>query len=112
MPDASANAATVAGIDSNSDGIRDDVERRLASEFGADVAALPVAREHAKRLQAAIATPTSQTREAYINYSRCVSNKVVLARLSAQTRATVDTDARRSAYRTVLAGAFVNLEGC
>lgn len=111
-PDATANSATVAGIDSNTNGIRDDVERRLASEFGTDSVALPVAREHAARLQAAIANPTTGNRQSYIEHSRCISDTALLRRLAAQTTATVNTIERRRAYRSVMSGVFVSLEGC
>jgi hypothetical protein len=35
-PDATLNAATLAGVDSNSNGVRDDVERKIADSFGSD----------------------------------------------------------------------------
>ena len=111
-PDATANSATVAGVDSNANGIRDDVERRLASEFGADPTALAVAREHATRIQAAITNPTTTNRQSYIDHSRCVSDSALLRRLAAQTTATVNTVERRRAYRSVMSGVIVNLEGC
>lgn len=112
LPDAATNSASIAGVDANSNGIRDDVERRLASEFGADPAALPVARQHAVRIQAAITNPTQANRQSYIDFSRCVSDTAMLRRLSAQTTATIDTDERRRAYRSIMTGVFVGLEGC
>lgn len=111
-PDATSNAATLAGIDSNGNGIRDDIERRMAVEFGLDPSALPIAKIHASRLQAALVIPTTPNKQAYIQHSRCISEPALLMRLGAQTSATVNTEERRQAYRAMMVNVFVNREGC
>lgn len=111
-PDASANAKTVAGIDSNANGIRDDVERRLASEFGTDAVAFQIATRDARLLQAALVSPSTTNKRDYIEHSRCVTEIPLLRRLDAQTLAALDTVERQQAYRALMFNVFVNLEGC
>ena len=51
VPDSTANQATVSGVDSNSNGIRDDVDRALATEFGQGAATYQEAATFARTLQ-------------------------------------------------------------
>jgi hypothetical protein len=99
-------------VDSNANGIRDDIERQIAANFGREPAALPLATEHARRLQAAIVGPSQATVAAYVNQVRCLRDRQLLDRLSSQTVTTLDTAARRKAYGLAMAGVAVSLEGC
>lgn len=111
-PDPVANRATVAGVDSNANGIRDDIDRLIAAEFGAEPQLVPVATEHARRLQAVMVAPHAGSVDSYIEHVRCMSDKQLLRRLSLQTTAVLDTPQRESIYARSLAGAFVSKEGC
>lgn len=112
VPDAVANAATVAGVDVNSNGIRDDLDRRIASNFGTEPTLLPIATEHARRLQAAIITPTTEVRQSYIDVIRCLEDEQLLYRLSDQTRAVLDTPERRRAFAVAVRRLVISTEGC
>lgn len=60
VPPAPVDAtATVLGTDINNNGIRDDVERRLAARVGAVPAVYAAANTTARNLQRAVAEPTS-----------------------------------------------------
>lgn len=111
-PDAAANQASVGGVDVNGNGIRDDIDRQIAQNFGTEPQLLTLATEHAQRLQAVISTPSSAANTAYANQFRCLRDRGVLDRLSSQTRATLDTTARKKAYGLALAGLALSLEGC
>ena len=111
-PDTNTNQATVAGVDSNANDIRDDIDRLLATNFGTEPQLLTLATEHARRLQAVIVSRTSTANEAYVSHVRCVRDRQVLDRLSSQSRAILDTTARRKTYGLAMAGVAVSLEGC
>jgi hypothetical protein len=111
-PDAVTNAATLAGVDTDANGIRDDIDRRIASEFGADLSAAALARDHARRLHAAVITPGNSAREAYVGTIRCLQDETLLQRLSDQTLATLDTPERRSAFARAMRGLVLSSEGC
>jgi hypothetical protein len=111
-PDPQANVATVAGVDSNVNGIRDDIERQIASNFGTEPSTFALATRHAQRLQAAIATPSATATSSYLDVIRCMSDSQLLERLSVQTEATLNTPARWREYRGALAGASISSEGC
>jgi len=112
MPDAATNAATLAGTDADGNGVRDDLDRRIATEFGADAQMLALAREHARRLHAAIVTPGEAARQAYLDTFRCLQDEPLLMRLSDQTRATLDTAQRRGAFAKAMRRLTVSTEGC
>ena len=111
-PSAALNDSSLSGVDSNSNGIRDDVDRRLATEFGASTTAYAIAKEHASRLQSALIAPSATSKRAYVDYSRCVSDLSLLSRLGKQTEATLNTAERQAAYRALMTNVFVNREGC
>lgn len=58
MPDPKINNATVAGVDSDNNGIRDDLDRYIAEKFGNDPVMFPIARAHAKVFQDVFNSPT------------------------------------------------------
>ena len=111
QPDATANAATVAGVDSDSNGVRDDIDRKLATDFGGNTAAYTTALNHAKTLQAALVAPGATQVAAHIAAVAC-ADQAMLDGLKAMTLATLDTDARKSAYAEAFAGASISSAGC
>lgn len=62
-PDATQNSATLAGIDANKNGVRDDVERILAKKFGG-TSDYRDALRYARAFQVRLVAPTPKTREA------------------------------------------------
>ena len=105
------NAATVAGVDSDSNGVRDDIDRKLATDFGSNTAAYTTALNHAKTLQAALVAPGATQVAAHIAAVAC-ADQAMLDGLKAMTLATLDTDARKSAYAEAFAGASISSAGC
>jgi hypothetical protein len=111
-PDPAANRATVAGVDSNGNGVRDDVDRLLATEFGQSPATHQDAVLYARTQQAALSTPTSETTEGHIALLRCVRDPQRLAELKKITVATLDVPIRRRAYASAFAGVVLSRRGC
>ena len=69
-PDAAANSATLAGVDSNQNGLRDDVERQLA-QTARTTADFSAALVYAKEYQALLTGSLPANRaDALIAYSR------------------------------------------
>jgi len=111
-PDAATNAATLAGVDTDQNGTRDDIDRRVATEFGTEPSTLAIAQQHAQRLNAVILAPGDATRAAYLNAFRCLQDETLLNRLSAQSLATLDTTERRRAFAQAMRGLVITTEGC
>ncbi len=107
-PDPVQNAATVAGVDTDRNGVRDDIDRLLARDFAAS-SATPhaVALRHAKTQQAALIDPTKPNVDAHLEGIRCTTDAVRLQELSRLTRAALDTPDRRRAYGHAFAGALM-----
>lgn len=111
-PDVTTNKASIAGVDSNGDGLRDDVERVIAQEFGVNIELYAKAKIFATTLQAAIINPTPAATSAHLDSMRCIQDIQELTDLDKATIATLDTPARRNAYATAFAGAVITEEGC
>ena len=62
-PDVTLNNATLAGVDSNNNGVRDDVERKIATGFGG-TADYPISMAYAREYQSVLLAPTPSTRTA------------------------------------------------
>lgn len=112
VPDSTANQATVSGVDSNSNGIRDDVDRALATEFGQSAAAYQESATYARTLQAALVNPSASTIENHIALLRCVRDSNKRADLKKITLATLDAPIRRNAYATTFAGVLISSGEC
>ena len=112
MPDATANAASVAGVDVDGSGIRDDIDRMIASEFGADSTLYAKAVVFAKTEHAALLNPDPAVVEAHLASLGCVGDRAALARLSNMTEAVVNTPARGRAYVKAFAGATLSKRSC
>lgn len=109
-PDPLVNNATIAGVDSNNNGIRDDVERVLARDFGG-TSDYPFALTYAKEYQSMIVGPTPILRSealAKISRQECAVRNASSALLSFDMRGLViNTEARRltlRAFNDVLVG--------
>lgn len=111
QPDPSKNHATMAGVDTNANGIRDDIDILLATNFGTEPTLYAAAVTHAASLQAAIVSPSAERSAQHIASFVCVSTSL-LQRLSDTTLATLDTPLRRAAYGNTFAGSTLSEENC
>lgn len=111
VPDPVSNAATLDGIDVNANGLRDDIERKLAADFGAVPAEYAAAAVHARTLGAALVTPIETNLSAHLAVVSC-TDAALLARLRAVTIATLDTPLRRKTYGEAFAGSLLSNERC
>ena len=111
-PDTTMNQATLSGVDSNNNGIRDDIDRLIAREFGANPANYAEAINFARTEQAAITSPSPETISQHIDQFRCIKDNQKLSELNKITRAAMDTGARRAAYGNTFAGVAISSEGC
>lgn len=112
QPDAATNQATVEGVDSDNNGIRDDIDRLIAQEFGTNPANYVEASNYARTQQAAITSPSPETITQHIDLLRCITDNQKLDDLKKISMATIDTGARRAAYGNTFAGAVISSEGC
>ncbi len=112
QPDPLLNAATIAGIDTNSNGVRDDIDRLIASKFGTNQQDFAVAVANAKTLQKALVSPSTSASDAHINAFRCIEDSQKLSDLGSMDNAMLDTPIRRKAYGSVFAGSYISTEGC
>lgn len=112
IPDATQNAATVAGVDSNSNGVRDDIDRYLAEKFGNIQSDYALALAYVRTLQTALVSPSFVTTKAHVDHIRCISDETILSKLDAVTKLVLDTPARRASYAEAFAGVEINISGC
>lgn len=112
VPDSTANSTTISGVDSNGNGIRDDVDRVLATEFGQSAAAYQEAVSYARTQQAALTLQTPTAIENHIALLRCVRDPKKLEELQKITLATLDAPIRKRAYATTFAGVLISKRGC
>ena len=110
-PDPAKNAATVGGVDSNQNGIRDDVERKIAADFGSIPTEYAVAFAHGKSIQAAILVTNQSNSTKHVQLLVC-ADRSLLMRLRGVTLATLDIPSRQLAYGDAFAGSLISDEGC
>lgn len=111
-PDPTVNQATLKGVDSNSNGIRDDIDRLLAIDFGTD-SRLHLEVQNFYRLQAlAMQAPTPANVDAYVAALNCIGTSDRLAKQRQITDSVLDTGERRLAYATAFAGIRVSGQAC
>ena len=111
-PAVDLNNLTIAGFDANGNGIRDDVERLVARNFGSDVRMYSLAFRNAKTLQTALLNPTIAAIQENIDASLCIDSVRTLASLNDIEIATINTPIRKTTYGRVFAGAYISNEGC
>lgn len=108
-PDPTLNNATIAGIDSNGDSIRDDVERVLAKEFGGDKTKYAEARKFAIAEQNLLVRADDGAVKSYLVMIECTtlhykdSDKL--------THALANTVERSRIYGRLLAGSITGACG-
>lgn len=105
-PAPSVNNATLAGVDSNKNGVRDDIERLIAREFGNSTDTYIVAFDHAKTLQTALVAPSRAAANAHARLVAC-KGASLLGKLKQITVATLNTNVRSRAYGSAFAGAVI-----
>lgn len=102
-PAPAINNATLAGVDINNNGIRDDVERLVAKSFSDSPAKLSEATSFVKAEQAALNNPSADNIAKYTREVDC--SKMPAKELNVLTYALLNTQARRRAYAVANAGA-------
>lgn len=110
-PASDTNATTVGGIDSDANGVRDDIDVLLARNFESSENDYAIALAHAKSLQSALLQPNDANARAHVNTIICASDQL-LTMLRETTLATLDTPDRRKAYAKAFAGIEVKDQGC
>jgi hypothetical protein len=111
-PDEAVNNSTIEGVDSNNNDIRDDVERFIAEEFGADAIMYEEVKIHIITLQIALRNPNSQTISDHLDSFRCINDYEKLEELDRITTAMLNTRQRMGAYGNTFAGVLISDEGC
>ena len=111
-PPTALNNATLAGFDANSNGIRDDVERVIAKQFGLDAQMYSIALNSAKTLQSALMNPSTAPIQENIDASRCIADIAILTNLNAIEVAVINTFIRKRAYAAAFAGVVISTKGC
>jgi len=107
-----ANNSTIGGIDSNNNGLRDDVERLLAKNYGLDSQFYAIAALNIKTLQATLGSPSPSTVKAHLDAFRCIVDTKKLVELNTVIVSTLNTPERRRAYGLAFAGSSLSQEGC
>lgn len=103
-PDPTINNATLAGVDSNSNGVRDDVERVIAREFGTNPEQFKEVFAFSQAESRVIVDPSPANVAAYTRAVDC--STVTADQLDKVTFALLNTQERRRAYATANAGAI------
>ena len=104
-PDLGINNMTLAGIDINENGIRDDVERVIATEFGDNTVKYQEAKSLAKAEQRLIVNASPEDNELHTKVSICNSlSEVELLKI---TEALLNTEERAISYATMTAGTVI-----
>ena len=107
-PAPSVNNATIGGVDSNADGVRDDVERVIAKKFGSIPQKHVNASRYAAAEQAVLTDPSELSIEKFSHEVGC--NPLSSSELDPTTAQLLNTGIRRSAFNEAVSGMI--LEGC
>lgn len=102
-PDEKLNNSTLAGVDINNNGVRDDVERIIAKEFGNQPSKFQESIKFARIEQAFIASPSDLTRSAYLAAIPCTT--LSETDTNKGTAVLLNTPDRQQQYGKLLAGA-------
>lgn len=110
-PDPVINNATLAGVDSNKNGVRDDVERKVAEKLGGNTVNFQEAMLIAKTEEAAIINPTPEAVATHLDAVACRTGDQASRKITSEiTKFTLNTKERSQAYAKAFAGA--SLEDC
>lgn len=100
-----AGKATVEGIDSDNDGVRDDVQRAIVDKFGSSQKTVAAARQHAKAVQLKLQASTTKEAVAAAKFAlravSCAGNSLGVSfsdTIRSVTGLTVNTAERMDAY--------------
>lgn len=99
-PDVKLNATTLAGVDSDKNGIRDDIDRILATEFGNSHPKIEALLAFAKAEQAMLVTGTPESIAATDQIFICSELKA--SDTNKLTAALLDAPARSTTYRQMM----------
>ncbi len=103
-PDEIQNNSSVTGIDANANGIRDDVERVIAREFGSNENKYKEAFSFAKIEQTMIVSPSEENIKAYSKSVDCTS--LVAKETNILTHKLLNNSSRKNIYGLSLAGSL------
>lgn len=103
MPDAKINDATIAGVDTDHNGIRDDVDRALAELFGGDMRQYQSAYAVAKMLEDVISHHDNSNVKDYGHATKCFTHQMRMKLVQIELLAT-NTPARNAANSSAFAG--------
>ncbi len=107
-PDASLNTATLAGVDSDKNGIRDDVDRVMAREFGSTYPKIEALIAFAKAQQTLLVSGSQAAVKASDRIYLCSGLRA--KETNVLTYKLLDTPERRTAYKTIMSrNAVINL---
>lgn len=104
-PDATINNSTISGVDSNNNGIRDDVDRVLASTFGVDEKKYLEAIKFATAEQLLITVKNNESVASYNKTVDCTS--LTADESNVLTYQLLNNPARRAIYGEALAGSLI-----
>ncbi len=110
-PNSLTNQSTVKGVDSNANGVRDDIERLVAQAFGAVPTDYDAAFDVAKTLQDVLLNRNDLTTSAHLNLIACMPS-VLRKRMPAVEHLTLNTEQRRGLYVRAFVGLELTEEGC
>ncbi|MFZ1235265.1 MAG: hypothetical protein WAQ53_18540 [Thiofilum sp.] len=105
-PDATVNNASIQGVDINTNGVRDDVERKIAQEFGGNEAKYTTVFNIISSEQKMITNPSEETVGNYKKLISCAlkAKTIKAAELDVITRKNLNTPSRGVAYADTLSG--------
>ena len=107
-PDTNPNAATLAGVDSDKNGIRDDIDRVLASEFGSTYPKIEALIAFAKAQQTVLVSGSQAAVKASDRIYLCSGLRAKETNIL--TYKLLDTSERRTAYKAIMSrNAVINL---
>lgn len=104
-PAPSVNNATIAGVDLNKNGVRDDVERKIAQTLGKDLTKYTQAITFAQIEQAMVTVSSSANVQAMIKQVVC--NPLTSNETGPGTALLLNTRERDNAYSLAMAGAVL-----
>lgn len=78
-PDEKLNNSTIEGIDSDSNGIRDDIDREIARKFGSTSSEFKLAQKHYSLLQDIMVNRTEELMKEYNSNSNCLNGDLLMS---------------------------------
>ncbi len=104
-PSPISNNSTLAGVDSDKNGIRDDIDRFIAARYGTKKTYFDTAVKFARTLQSAIVNPSPENTKANSDVISCIEDRTMLMAMNPLELAIHNTKARNRAFSTAFAGA-------